>query len=62
MSPDAQKLKRSNNERTEWFDLNDSNLTLSDYGFTPKNAKADEPAVLALLLPGNYLFFCFCTI
>lgn len=30
------------------------NLPLSDYGFSPKNAKSDEPAILALILPGNF--------
>lgn len=38
--------------RSEWQALDDKKL-LSDLGYNNKNAKADEPAVLALVLRGG---------
>jgi hypothetical protein len=56
-----------NEQRTEWAQI-DEKQTLQEVGFSPKNARADDPAVLALLLPGKgarslfmaKLFFKFC--
>ncbi|KAH7727656.1 elongin B-like protein [Aphelenchoides avenae] len=50
VSPKEQTLKRPVDEaRSEWQALDDKKL-LSDLGYNNKNAKADEPAVLALVL------------
>ncbi|CAD5230175.1 unnamed protein product [Bursaphelenchus okinawaensis] len=44
-------LKRSKNgQLTDWEIVND-NQTLGGLGFTQKNAKPDDPAVMAFLLP-----------
>ncbi|KAI6202834.1 hypothetical protein M3Y94_00485900 [Aphelenchoides besseyi] len=44
-------LKRSTNDaRTSWVTL-DSDKTLLELGFSQKNAKPDEPALLAYSLP-----------
>uniref|UniRef100_A0A914LJF2 Ubiquitin-like domain-containing protein n=1 Tax=Meloidogyne incognita TaxID=6306 RepID=A0A914LJF2_MELIC len=49
--PKNQSLRVPPNEqRTEWMVL-DEKQTLQEAGFTPKNARADEPIVLALVLP-----------
>ncbi|KAL7077922.1 hypothetical protein ACQ4LE_003435 [Meloidogyne hapla] len=49
--PKNQSLRVPPNEqRTEWMVL-DEKQTLQDAGFTPKNGRADEPIVLALVLP-----------
>uniref|UniRef100_A0A915NHP3 Uncharacterized protein n=1 Tax=Meloidogyne floridensis TaxID=298350 RepID=A0A915NHP3_9BILA len=49
--PKSQSLRVPPNEqRTEWIVL-DEKQTLQEAGFTPKNARADEPIVLALVLP-----------
>ena len=39
----------------------DENTSLHDLGYSAKNARADEPAVLALLLPGYILHFFIIT-
>jgi len=52
--PKNQSLRVPPNEqRTEWMVL-DEKQTLQEAGFTPKNARADEPIVLALVLPGYF--------
>lgn len=51
---ESQTLKKPDSEsKTKWVTLDDPNLTLSDYGFKTKNAEPDQPAILALVLPGN---------
>uniref|UniRef100_A0A914DW22 Ubiquitin-like domain-containing protein n=1 Tax=Acrobeloides nanus TaxID=290746 RepID=A0A914DW22_9BILA len=51
ISSEKQILKKPVNEsRDEWVVLDDRSA-LSDLGFNTKNARPDEPAVLALLLP-----------
>lgn len=48
-------LKKPVNEsREDWMILDDRS-SLSDLGFTAKNARPDDPAVLALVLPGIFL-------
>ena len=46
---EKQSLRRSINE--QWLQIDDKQ-TLQEQGFSPKNARADEPAVLALVIPG----------
>lgn len=46
---EKQSLRRSVNE--QWVQIDDKQ-TLQEQGFSPKNARADEPAVLALVIPG----------
>ncbi|KAF7634579.1 hypothetical protein Mgra_00006028 [Meloidogyne graminicola] len=49
--PKNQSLRVPPNEqRTEWAVL-DEKQTLQEAGFTPKNARADDPVMLALVLP-----------
>ncbi|KAL3124435.1 hypothetical protein niasHT_007718 [Heterodera trifolii] len=49
--PEKQTLcKPTNEQRTEWEAI-DEKQTLHELGFTMKNARADGPAVLALVLP-----------
>ena len=45
---EKQSLRRSINE--QWLQIDDKQ-TLQEQGFSPKNARADEPAVLALVIP-----------
>lgn len=44
-----QTLKKPNEFRTEWTVIDDSK-SLNDSGFNKSNARAEEPAVIALLL------------
>uniref|UniRef100_A0A914GRG1 Uncharacterized protein n=1 Tax=Globodera rostochiensis TaxID=31243 RepID=A0A914GRG1_GLORO len=53
VSPDKQSLRKPINElRTEWEPI-DEKQTLHELGFTMKNARADDPAVLALVMSGD---------
>lgn len=53
--PEKQSLhKPINEQRTEWAQM-DEKQTLQEMGFGMKNARADEPAVLALVLPGPFM-------
>jgi hypothetical protein len=45
-SQSAQQL-----QKMDWLPLDDK-CSLHELGFTSKNARAEEPAVLGLLLPG----------
>lgn len=49
--PEKQSLRRpANEQRTEWAPF-DEKQTLQELGFSPKNARADDPAMLVLVLP-----------
>uniref|UniRef100_A0A915DFZ3 Ubiquitin-like domain-containing protein n=1 Tax=Ditylenchus dipsaci TaxID=166011 RepID=A0A915DFZ3_9BILA len=51
ISTEKQTLKKATSEsRTEWVSLEDKK-TLAESGFTVKNAKADDPAVIGLVIP-----------